>query len=116
MAGVLNNPDGVAAVYYVGGIIFLLGLFAGTGRTMARVVYYRWKGIARPRLLTRDAIVYGGFSTSMALITVIRFLPLEQRLAFATGNVLWALATTLPACIAVVAYTYFEFFVVERLP
>jgi hypothetical protein len=110
---VFNDPDAVALVYFVGGVTFLLALFAGTAWTLARVAYYVAVGEPRPRLLTRDLIVYAGFSISFGLITLIRFLPLDQRLALTTGNVLWALATTGPACIAVLTYLYYEVFVVK---
>jgi hypothetical protein len=113
MAGLFDNPDAVALIYLVGGVTFLLALFAGTVWTLARVLYYIVVGEPRPRLLTRDLIVYTGFSISFGLITLIRFLPLEERLALTVGNVLWALATTGPACVAVLTYLWYEVFVVK---
>lgn len=114
MVGVFNNPDAVAVIYVVFGLIFLFGMFAGTARTLARVVYYLRNGTQMPRLLIRDAICWGGFSVSFGLITLIRFLPPEQRIALTLGNVLWAIATVVPSCIAVFAYLYFEVWVIER--
>lgn len=104
----------VQLIYTIGGSIFLVALFGGFVRTLARVVYYQRNRAARPRLLNRDVLVIGGLSLSFGLITVVRFLPLETRLALTTGNVAWALITTVPACIAVLVYLYFEAFVIER--
>ena len=104
----------VQLIYTVGGSIFLIGLFAGFARTLARVVYYLRNRAERPRLLNRDVLVIGGLSMSFGLITIIRFLPPEVRVAITSGNVLWALLTTVPAIVAVLVYLYFEIWVIER--
>lgn len=110
----MTNPQAVQLIYTILGWVFLLALLAGFSRTAARVLYYaRHKG-TRPRLLTRDVIVYGGFSITFGLITLVRLLPQDDRVALTTGNVLWALSTTVPACIAVLTYLYFELFIIER--
>jgi hypothetical protein len=114
MAGVLNNPDLVATIYAITGSIFLFALFAGFARTLARVVYYLRNKSQRPRLLNRDVVVIGGLSVSFGLITLIRFLPPETRIALTQGNVVWALVTSVPACVAVCVYLYFEYAVIER--
>lgn len=115
----LNNPDGVALVYTVGGAVFLIALFAGFVRTAIRVIFTpasAYESGHRPVLLVRDLVVIGGFSVTMTAITLIRFLPPETRIAVTQGNVWWALLTTVPICIAVLAYLYAEFFLIERRP
>jgi hypothetical protein len=112
----MTDQQFVQLIYTVGGAIFLVGLFGGFARTLARVVYYLRNRAERPRLLNRDVLVIGGLSLSFGLITIVRFLPLETRLALTTGNVLWALATTVPAVLAVLVYMYFEVVVIERPP
>lgn len=110
----MTDQQLVQLVYTVGGSIFLVGLFGGFARTLARVVYYLRHKAERPRLLNRDVLVIGGLSLSFGLITVIRFLPQEARIALTTGNVAWAVLTTVPAVIAVLVYLYFELWVIER--
>lgn len=105
----------VQLIYTITGSIFLIALFAGFGRTVARVFFYYRKKTERPRLLTRDFIVLGGLCISFGLITAVRFLPIEVRQALTTGNVAWALATTIPACVGVLVYLYYEVAVIERL-
>jgi hypothetical protein len=112
---VFNNPALVQTIYFVAGSLFLGGLFLGALTTIARVVYYRIHRTARPRLLTRDLIVYGGLALSFGLITLVRFLPVETRQQVTTGNVLWAIATTVPAVLAVLYYCYIEIFVIGHV-
>lgn len=109
-----DNPQAVAAIYLVAGSLFLLGLFVGTVTTLARVVFYRIHGKRRPRLLTRDLVVFGGLALSFGLITVVRFLPIPTRAAMTSGNVIWALVSTVPAVMAVAFYCYVELFVIGR--
>lgn len=113
----VGNPEGVSLVYTVGGIVFLVGLFAGFLRTAIRVLFVPPRAYPegrRPRLLVRDIIVIGGFALSMTAIVLIRFLPLETRLALTSGNVWWALLTTIPICLSVLVYCWFEFRIIER--
>lgn len=110
----MTDQQIVQTIYTIGGSIFLIALFAGFARTVARVIYYLQHKALRPRLLNRDFLVIGGLALSFGLITVVRFLPLEARLALTTGNVLWALMTTVPACIAVLTYAWYEYRVIER--
>lgn len=110
MAVVLTTDS----VYLVGGIVFLTFLFGGFVRTLARVVYYASNRAERPKLLTRDVLVIGGLSVSFGLITIVRFLPLEARLSLTSGNVLWALVSTVPACFAVIVYAAYEYLIIER--
>ena len=110
-----DNPDGVTAVYALGGSTFLVLFVAGLLWTTVRYLYYVLNRIPKPRLLTRDFIVWGGLSMSFGIISAIRFLPLEERLALTAGNVAFALATTIPAIVAAATYFYFEAFVI-RLP
>lgn len=111
----VNNPGLVSTIYFIAGVLFLVGLFIGAVSTLARVVFYRANGTKRPRLLTRDVLVYGGLALSFGLIAGVRLLPLEVRLALTTGNVGWALATSVPAVVAMVVYCYFELAVIERV-
>ena len=112
----VSNTEAVALIYAVLGSFFLGGLFIGSVTTLGRVVYYRAKGVARPRLLTRDVLVYGNLSVGIGLITAIRFLPPEVRVAMTTGNIGWALATSLPFVIAVFVYCYYELAVIRLSP
>ena len=110
----LSNPALVSAIYLIVGSLFLLFLFIGAVSTIARVIYYRVNGYTRPRLLTRDVIVFGGLAFTFAAITIVRFLPTETRMALTAGNVAWALVSTLPAVVAIMYYAYVEVFVIER--
>lgn len=110
----LNDPGLVAVIYLVSGIVFLGGFAIGALTTLARVLYYFLHHIQRPRLLTRDVIVWGGLALSFAQITAVRFLPPDLRVQLTQGNVVWALATTIPAVVSVCTYVYFEMWVIER--
>lgn len=110
----LNDPGLVAVIYLVGGALFLGGFAIGALTTLGRVLYYFLHRIQRPRLLTRDVIVWGGLALSFAQIAIVRFLPPEVRTQLTQGNLGWALSTTLPAVVAVLTYVYFELFVIER--
>lgn len=110
----VTDAETVQLIYTVGGSMFLLALFAGFIRTLARVVYYFRNQAERPRLLNRDVLVIGGLSISFGLITIVRFLPMDVRIALTTGNVAWALVTTVPAIVAVFVYAYFEYVVIEQ--
>lgn len=112
----MSSTDAVALIYVIAGSFFLGGLFVGTITTLARVVYYRAKGAPRPRLLTRDILVYGSFSLGIGLITAIRFLPPEVRVAMTTGNIGWAVATSLPFVVGVAVYCWFEIFIIRLKP
>ncbi len=110
----MSDVDLVQSIYTAGGSIFLVALFAGFARTLARVVYYFRNRSERPRLLNRDVLVIGGLSASFGLITIVRFLPPATRVVLTAGNVPWALLTTVPAVAAVLVYAYFEFAIIER--
>lgn len=110
----MTDTQLVQVIYAIGGTIFIVAIFVGAATTLARVLLYARNGKRRPRLLNRDLIVIGGLAWSFGLITALRFLPLEQRVAITAGNVAWALVTTIPAVIAAVTYVYAEFFVVRR--
>ena len=110
-----DNPDLVALIYGVFGTVFLGGLFLGAATTFARVLFYRAQGRERPELLTRDILTYGGLAISFGIISAVRLLPLDQRQAL-SGNVLWAVATSIPAALGVLVYCWFEIFVIERGP
>lgn len=108
----LDSPELVNVIYGVGLLAFLAFLIVAAVTTMARVAMYRVMGFRRPRLLKRDAIFVTGFAITFGAIMV-------ARVANATGlrnNVAWALATTIPALIAIGTYVYFELFVIERSP
>lgn len=110
----LSNPGVVATIYTLGGIVFLGGFAIGAMTTLARVLYYFLHRIQRPRLLTRDVIVWGGLALSFAQIAIVRFLPPDIRNGLTAANVGWALSTTLPAVLAVCTYVYYELWVIER--
>jgi hypothetical protein len=112
---VFNNPDAVGVIYLVASLTFLGGILLGWISTLARVVYYARNHVPRPRLLTRDVLVKGGYSVSFTLIALVRLLPAETRAALdLAGNVPWALLTSIPAAFASLVYLYFEWFVIER--
>lgn len=110
----MTDAQLVQFIYTAGGSVFLLALFTGFARTLARGLYYLRHKKDRPRLLNRDLLWGGGVSISFGLITVIRFLPPDTRIALTQGNVAWAVLTSVPACIGVLVYAYYEFFVIER--
>lgn len=94
---------------------FFLFLFIGTSSTLSRLVYYRSHGYRRPKLLIRDAWMIGGFSLSFGLILIARVLRASGvDVSSLSTNLLWTLATAIPAIIAVGVYAYFEVAVIER--
>jgi hypothetical protein len=112
---VTHNPDVVNVIYLVAGLAFLGGIVLGWLSTMARVVYYQRNHVQRPRLLTRDVLVKGGYSISFLLITLVRFLPTADRAALdLSGNVWWAILTAIPAAFSSLTYLWYELFVIER--
>lgn len=96
-------------------VLFWLFLFVAAGTTLARVAYYRVMGYRRPRLLTRDAVLVGGFALSFGLILFVR-----TARAFGVdvgplgGSLVWSLVTATPAVVALGTYLYFELFVIEK--
>ncbi len=110
----MTNTEFIAAVYILGGSIFLGGFLLAVVTTGARFLWYVRYRHPRPRLLNRDIIVKGGMFTSFGLIAAIRFVPPEQRVTLTQGNVAWAVATTLPAVVAIVVYCIYELFVIPR--
>lgn len=107
-----ESPEIVNLVYGIGLLAFLFFLIVAAVTTIARVAMYRVMGFRRPRLLKRDAILVTGFAITFGAIMV-------ARVVNATGlrnNVAWALATTVPALIAIGTYVYYELFVIERSP
>lgn len=104
----------VQLIYAAGGTVFLLALFAGALRTLARLAFYLRNRAERPRLLNRDVLVIGGLSISFGLIAIVRFLPPETRQAITQGNLWWAVGSTVPGVVAALVYAYFEWFVIER--
>lgn len=91
--------------------VFWLLLFTGAVSTIGRVVYYRRHGFERPRLLVRDSIMILGFSLSFGLVLFSRAAGLSTYLIQFPA---WAVLTDVPAIVAVLAYVYFELFVIER--
>lgn len=110
-----HNPDVVNVIYLFAGLAFLGGIVLGWLSTLARVVYYYRNNVTRPRLLTRDVLVKGGYSVSFVLIALVRLLPTDQRLALdLSGNVWWAVLTAIPAALSSLVYLWYELFVIER--
>lgn len=86
----------------------VLALF-GALLTWGRIAVYRASGYPRPRLLTRDAIVIGGLAIPFVLASIARavgYMP--------NGELLWVLATGLPALFGIATYVYYELFVIDR--
>ena len=126
----MTPAEQIAAIYGVGGTVFLAGFLLAVITTGARAIWYlRHRGqplpalpfrpstddvVAIPRLLVRDVIVKTGLCVSFGLIAAIRFLPPDARMTLTQGNVAWALVTTIPACIAIVTYDLFELLVIPR--
>lgn len=96
-------------------IVFLVALVISLFETIRRVILYRIQGYPRPRLLTRDVIVIGGFAWTASLLLIARaFGALGADISGLSSNILWVSATGIPATVAVVTYAYFEIFVIER--
>lgn len=111
----MTEGDAIAIVSGVEFLAFWILLFVGAGTTLARVAYYRANGFRRPKLLTRDAIVLGGFALSFGLVLAARGL---RSLGIDTsglgGALWWNLLTAVPALAAVAVYVYYELFRIER--
>src|SRR4051812_39790349 len=97
-------------------LAFWVLLFLGSGSVLARVAYYRAHGYRRPRLLTRDAIMLGGFSLSFGLVLFARVASGQGGISTEQfrASIPWGLLTSVPAVVAVAAFTYYELFVIER--
>lgn len=94
---------------------FWVFLFVGAISTFARIGYYRAHGYRRPKLLVRDVVVIGGFALSFGLVLVARAASAAgYDTSGLTDNLLWTLATGIPALAAVAVYAYFEIFIIER--
>lgn len=106
--------EAVSLIYVIAGSVFLIGLLLAVVSTGARVIWYMRHDEPRPRLLTRDVLVKGGLCISFGLIAGVRFLPPDQRSLITTGNVAWALLTSVPAAFAMVVYLYYEIAVIKR--
>lgn len=92
-------------------VLFTFLLFAGFLRTFARLLYYVRNRAQRPRLLNRDAVMIGGFATSFGMILFVRAVGLGP---VVRDSVVWAVATSIPALVAVAVYVYYEYAVIER--
>lgn len=111
----MTDEQLVAVVNAAALVSFFALLFVGAGSTLARVAYYRVWNFHRPRLLTRDLFLVGGFALSFGAILVVRAL---RAIGFDTAglasNVWWSLGTALPALVGMAVYVYFEIWVIER--
>jgi hypothetical protein len=104
----------VEQIYQWGGSLFLGSLLLNVVTTGARVIWYLRHHEPMPRLLPRDIWSKGGLLLSFAPIVLLRFYPIDVRVAFTTGNVPWALLTIVPATAGMLVYAYFEMFVIKR--
>lgn len=126
----MSPVEQIQVIYAVGGTVFIAGFLVAFVTTGARFLWYvRHSGhalppvanrlydpdvVRMPVLLRRDMITKGGMFLSFGLIVLLRFLPQETRIAYTTGNVPWALITTIPACIAILVYDWYEIFRIPR--
>lgn len=109
------NEHAVDVIHGVAFAAFWMLLVVGVVSVLARVAFYRAKGYRMPRLLTRDVVFMVGFALSFGLILIVRVLPNDVRTALQLNdNVPWALATDIPAIVAVLVFVRFELFVIER--
>jgi len=90
--------------------LFWVFLIVGGLTTLGRLMFYRTRRHPRPKLLVRDAILVGGLSWSFGLILLVRALDAT----WLRDNLIWVIATDVPAIIAVGVYAYYELFVIER--
>jgi hypothetical protein len=91
--------------------LFVAGVLAGAMTTLGRVAAYRRQGVTLPKLLVRDAIVFTGFSVTIALILMVRALGAGP---LVVGQVWWLLATSIPCLVSVFTYLYVEVFVIDQ--
>ena len=105
----MTEPELVDITHRIAFVAFWVLLAISTISVSARVAYYRAKKYRRPRLLTRDAIQQFGFAIAFGLILFARVL----EWANLRDSILWALATDVPALIAVGAFAWYELFVIE---
>lgn len=111
----MTEADLIAIVSGIEFLGFWILLFVGAGTTLARVAYYRANGFRRPKLLTRDAIVLGGFALSFGLVLAARGLrSLGLDTTGLATSLWWNLLTAIPALVAVAVYVYYELFRIER--
>ena len=94
---------------------FFVLLVTGTVSTLSRVAYYRAHGFRRPRLLVRDANMIAGFAISFGMILSVRVF---RAYGFDTSGLAtslpWIVGSSAPAIWAVMVYTAFEIFVIEK--
>lgn len=88
-------------------LLFVLGVVLGFGSTAFRLVRLHRAGIPLPRLIWRDAAVFGGLSATFVAIAVHRLIGLPY-----IGEVWWAIGTASVAVVAVWVYVWYEFVVV----
>jgi len=101
-------------------VTFWVLMLIGTVSVMARVAYYRAHGFRRPRLLTRDAMFYGGLALSFGVVLLFRVATgsgLLDPALFREGGVLavpFRLLTAGGAIGALLTFVYYEIRVIER--
>lgn len=111
----MTETELVGLIHSVAFGAFWILLFVAGLSTIARVAFYRVNRYKQPVLLKRDALLIGGFSISFGLILFARF---AREAGFDISglatSIWWALATDVPAIVAVATYFYYEVFVIER--
>lgn len=98
------TPEDISAVALV---LFIVGVLLAFGSTVYRLVRLHRSGIALPRLIWRDATVFGGLTFTFSAIGLHR----AMGLPFA-DEVWWVVATSSVAVGAVWTYVYYEFLVI----
>jgi hypothetical protein len=88
---------------------FTACLAASAYRIIARALSYRRRGQPIPRLLPRDLVLVGGLLVPFATILLARSMDWAVR-----GNLVWQLATGIPAVAAVAVFTWYEFRVIDQ--
>jgi hypothetical protein len=92
-------------------IVYIGALLLGAAKTAQRVVSYSRRHLRRPRLLTRDLIVFGGHALTFLLVGLNRAFNWGPTVS---GRWWWIVISATPALVGVLTYCWFEFFVIER--
>ena len=98
------TPEALSAVALV---LFVLGVLLAFGSTAYRLVRLHRSGIALPRLIWRDAAVFGGLTLTFSAIGLHR----AAGMPFA-DEAWWVISTSSVAVGAVWIYVYYEFLVI----
>ena len=90
-------------------VAFVIGLLLTAGSITFRLVRFVLRGIRRPQLIWRDALVFGGLAVTFLAIGIHTAAGRPWDL-----EVWWRAATGLLANIAMYLMVYYEFFVIKH--